>query len=179
MTWTELCTRSHGDILAWARDQPWSLAMAECQQDEGWHSEGDVWTHTNMVFHQLPLLEDWSGLTPHEETVLFVPFEGHRCTVTLMAGLPGTGKDAWLAANRPDLPFSFPLTTFEASSVSRRRLTRARSFRSPENDAGNTYDRAIPSRSMPLTSCGRPDAGGLISSPTTTPASRWFTSNRR
>ena len=34
----------------------------------------------------------------------YVPFEGHRCTVTLMSGLPGSGKDAWLAANRPDLP---------------------------------------------------------------------------
>ena len=34
----------------------------------------------------------------------YVPFEGHRCTVTLMSGLPGSGKDVWLAANRPSLP---------------------------------------------------------------------------
>jgi predicted kinase len=34
----------------------------------------------------------------------YVPFERYRCTVTLMSGLPGSGKDAWLAANRPDLP---------------------------------------------------------------------------
>src|SRR5262249_21510733 len=33
-----------------------------------------------------------------------VPFAAHRCTVTMMSGLPGSGKDAWLAANRPDLP---------------------------------------------------------------------------
>ena len=241
------------DILAWADDQPWARAMADCQQDEGWHSEGDVWTHTKMVCAQLPLLEEWSGLTPHEQTVLlftalfhdsgkpitsqvdpgtgritspkhalkaehlarsvlrdlgcdlttreeiarlvrfhgrpafllekpepdhevvslswlvsnkllylfaladtrgrktaemgrpeenlhlwklvaeengcfdqpypfandqarflfyrqerpnlhYVPFEGYRCTVTMMSGLPGSGKDAWLAANRPDLP---------------------------------------------------------------------------
>jgi hypothetical protein len=45
--------------------------MADCQQDEGWHSEGDVWTHTKMVCAQLPLLVDWSGLTRHEQTVLF------------------------------------------------------------------------------------------------------------
>jgi len=227
--------------------------MVECPQDEKWHSEGDVWTHTKMVCAQLPLLEDWGGLTAHERTVLFftalfhdagkpltsqvdpttgrisspkhalkaehlarsslreldcdlttreeisrlvrfhgrpafllekpepshevvslswllsnkllylfsiadtrgrktvemgrpeenlhfwrlvaeengcfdqpypfaneharflyyrqerpnlhyVPFEGHCCTVTLMSGLPGSGKDAWLAANRPELP---------------------------------------------------------------------------
>ena len=46
MTWKELCTLSPGDILAWADDQPWFRAMAECKQDEGWHSEGDVWTHS-------------------------------------------------------------------------------------------------------------------------------------
>jgi predicted kinase len=45
--------------------------MSQCQQDEGWHSEGDVWTHTKMVCAQLPLLEDWSSLTRDEQTVLF------------------------------------------------------------------------------------------------------------
>ena len=34
----------------------------------------------------------------------YVPFQAHRCTVTMMSGLPGSGKDAWLAANRKDLP---------------------------------------------------------------------------
>ena len=34
----------------------------------------------------------------------YVPFEDYRCTVTMMSGLPGSGKDTWLAANRPDLP---------------------------------------------------------------------------
>ena len=249
----DLCTLSQSDILTWAEDQPWARAMVECPQDEGWHSEGDVWIHTKLVCAQLPLLEDWDGLTPHEQSVLlftalfhdsgkpltsqvdpgtariispkhalkaehlarsilrhlgcdlttreeiarlvrfhgrpvfllekpepshevvslswlvsnkllylfcladtrgretgdmgrpeenlhlwklvaeengcfdqpypfandharflfyrqerpnlhYVPFEGHCCTVTLMSGLPGSGKDAWLAANRPSLP---------------------------------------------------------------------------
>ena len=30
--------------------------------------------------------------------------EDYRCTVTMMSGLPGRGKDTWLAANCPDLP---------------------------------------------------------------------------
>ncbi len=34
----------------------------------------------------------------------YVPREDYRCTVTLMAGLPGAGKDTWLAAHRPGLP---------------------------------------------------------------------------
>jgi predicted kinase len=36
--------------------------------------------------------------------LLFVPHEEYRCTVTMMSGLPGSGKDTWLAKNRPDLP---------------------------------------------------------------------------
>ena len=272
MTWKELCSSSRSDILAWAEDQPWCRAMAECQQDEGWHSEGDVWTHTKMVCAQLPLLGDWTDLTSHEQTVLlftalfhdsgkpltskvdpgtkrltspkhalraehiarsnlrnlgceltireeiarlvrfhgrpafllekpepnhevvslswllsnrllylfaladtqgrktvemsrpeenlhlwklvaeengcfdqpypfandharflfyrqerpnlhYIPFEGHRCTVTLMSGLPGSGKDAWLAASRRTFP-SFRSTNFEVNSTSRQPMTR-------------------------------------------------------
>jgi predicted kinase len=253
MNWAELSRAALPEILAWADDQPWCQAMADCRQDAGWHSEGDVWTHTKMVCAQLPRLDEWPGLTPHERTVLlftalfhdsakpmtsqvdadtgritspkhavkgehlarsvlrdlecdlttreevarlvrfhgrpafllekaepnhevislswlvsnkllylfaladsrgrttaemgrpeedvylwrlvaeecgcldrpypfandharflfyrqarpnphYVPFAAHRCTVTMMSGLPGSGKDAWLAANRPDLP---------------------------------------------------------------------------
>ena len=31
----------------------------------------------------------------------YVPHEDYRCTVTMMSGLPGSGKDTWLAAHRP------------------------------------------------------------------------------
>jgi putative nucleotidyltransferase with HDIG domain len=34
----------------------------------------------------------------------YTPHENYRCTATLMSGLPGAGKDTWLARNRPDLP---------------------------------------------------------------------------
>ncbi|QEL13411.1 AAA family ATPase [Limnoglobus roseus] len=34
----------------------------------------------------------------------YTPREDYRCRATLVTGLPGTGKDTWLAANRPDLP---------------------------------------------------------------------------
>ena len=34
----------------------------------------------------------------------FTPHEEYRCTVTMMSGLPGSGKDTWLARHRPTLP---------------------------------------------------------------------------
>ncbi len=34
----------------------------------------------------------------------YTPHEDYRCTVTLMSGLPGAGKDTWLAQHRPGLP---------------------------------------------------------------------------
>jgi predicted kinase len=70
MTWNELSKSSLDEILAWASDQPWARAMADCQQDAGWHSEGDVWTHTKLVCAQLPQLDEWSVLTPEQQTVL-------------------------------------------------------------------------------------------------------------
>jgi predicted kinase len=70
MNWDELSRASLDDVVAWAGDQPWGRAMADCRQDAGWHSEGDVWTHTRMVCARLPQLDDWAELTPHERTVL-------------------------------------------------------------------------------------------------------------
>ena len=70
MTWESLSTASLDDILAWCNDQPWCRAMADCQQDATWHAEGDVWTHTKMVCHQLPQLDEWSSLEPQEQLVL-------------------------------------------------------------------------------------------------------------
>ena len=34
----------------------------------------------------------------------YVPHEDFSCTVTLMSGLPGSGKDTWLSRNRAELP---------------------------------------------------------------------------
>jgi len=34
----------------------------------------------------------------------YTPHEDYRCTVTLMSGLPGAGKDTWLARHHPGLP---------------------------------------------------------------------------
>jgi predicted kinase len=70
MNWKELNGESLDGILAWAEDQPWCRAMAECAQDARWHSEGDVWTHTKLVCAQLPQLDEWRSLSSDDHTVL-------------------------------------------------------------------------------------------------------------
>jgi predicted kinase len=39
-----------------------------------------------------------------ERNLHYVPYEDFRCTVTMMSGLPGSGKDTWLAAHRGETP---------------------------------------------------------------------------
>lgn len=70
MTWDELAALDVEPVLAWASEQPWTRAMADCQQDAGWHAEGDVWTHTCMVCRQLPRLDEWRALCQHDRTAL-------------------------------------------------------------------------------------------------------------
>ncbi len=93
MTWNDLSQASLDDILAWAHDQPWCRAMADCQQDSGWHSEGDVWTHTKMVCAQLPKLAEWPNLTRHDRTVLIFTALFHDSAKPLTSKIdPTTGR---------------------------------------------------------------------------------------
>ena len=39
-----------------------------------------------------------------EPNLHYVPHEDFACTVTMLSGLPGSGKDPWLSRNRADLP---------------------------------------------------------------------------
>jgi len=93
MNWEELKQASLDDTVLWAADQPWSRAMADCGQDAGWHSEGDVWTHTKMVCAQLPQLDDWQALTQHERTVLLFTALFHDSGKPLTSRVdPETGR---------------------------------------------------------------------------------------
>jgi predicted kinase len=93
MNWDELSQASPEQILTWAADQPWCRAMAECQQDAGWHSEGDVWTHTQMVCAELARLEEWPALTPRERTVLLFTALFHDAGKPLTSRIdPETGR---------------------------------------------------------------------------------------
>lgn len=93
MNWTELSAASLNEIMAWAEGQPWCRAMADCQQDAGWHSEGDVWTHTQMVCHQLPQLAEWEWLLAHEKLVMTFTALFHDSGKPLTSQLdPETGR---------------------------------------------------------------------------------------
>lgn len=70
MNWQTLQNESISSVITWAESQPWCEAMSKCEQDAQWHAEGDVWTHTQLVLHELQELDDWPYLTPHEQTVL-------------------------------------------------------------------------------------------------------------
>lgn len=41
-------------------------------QDPRYHAEGDVWTHTQMVVHELLALPEYLQASPHDRTVLFL-----------------------------------------------------------------------------------------------------------
>ncbi len=58
------------DILRWAGTQPWAEPMRRCQQDAQWHAEGDVWTHTGMVFDQATQVEGYAELDRVEQVCL-------------------------------------------------------------------------------------------------------------
>lgn len=69
----------------------WKLAADECQcYDRPYAFIND---HARFLFYRDQL-----------SSLHYTPHEDYRCTVTLMSGLPGAGKDTWLARHRPTLP---------------------------------------------------------------------------
>lgn len=93
MRWNELQHASLDDVLAWAEPQLWCRAMADCHQDAQWHSEGDVWTHTQMVCRQLIQLDEWPSLTAHERTLLLFTGLFHDAAKPLTSQIdPDTGR---------------------------------------------------------------------------------------
>jgi putative nucleotidyltransferase with HDIG domain len=51
---------------------PWLQALAEVPQDEIFHAEGDVLTHTRMVVTALMELTQWRNLSSEERSLLFL-----------------------------------------------------------------------------------------------------------
>ena len=60
--WSDITRATNAQILAGAEAQPWARAMTTCRQDAQWHAEGDVWTHTRMIYAELERLADWPSL---------------------------------------------------------------------------------------------------------------------
>lgn len=70
MRWRELKAASDPEILAWASIQDWARAMANCQQEKEWHAEGDVWTHTTMVWREVLALPEWPTYSRSDQLIL-------------------------------------------------------------------------------------------------------------
>ncbi|MEQ1903183.1 MAG: HD domain-containing protein, partial [Pirellulaceae bacterium] len=93
MNWQALKQASLDNIFAWAESRAWCRAMSECAQDNRWHSEGDVWTHTKMVCQQLDRLSEWKTLDSDERTVLTLTALFHDAAKPLTSKSDGeTGR---------------------------------------------------------------------------------------
>ena len=46
----------------------------------------------------------------NDSDLFYVPYEDFRCTVTMMCGLPGSGKDTWVSRIKPD---GFPVVSLD------------------------------------------------------------------
>lgn len=93
MNWNQLQSASIDEVIDWAARQPWCEAMRACDQDTKWHHEGDVWTHTQMVLQELPQLEPWNDLSPHDQTVLIFTALLHDVAKPLTSQVdPATGN---------------------------------------------------------------------------------------
>ncbi len=79
-TWHDLLAKPEPDsILAWAMDFPWAKAMEDCPQEEEWHAEGDVWTHSCLVVAECARLAEWPSLAPHQRLTLLLAALLHDC----------------------------------------------------------------------------------------------------
>jgi predicted kinase len=70
--WQELVSGDDDAILAWAAEQSWAGPMRLCPQDALWHPEGDVWTHTEMVFGEVRRLEGYGAVSRREQVALLL-----------------------------------------------------------------------------------------------------------
>ena len=71
--------------------QLWKMVAEENECfDQPWHFIND---QARFRFFRQP-----------EPDLHYVPHENYRCTVTMMSGLPGSGKDTWLSRHHHDLP---------------------------------------------------------------------------
>jgi len=68
--WDGFVRAGEEELLDWASEQPWAVAMRQCPQDAEWHAEGDVWTHTVLVFREVLQLPEYGALSSTERALL-------------------------------------------------------------------------------------------------------------
>lgn len=91
--WRILEALSLDALLGWAATQPWASAMRDCAQDPQWHAEGDVWTHTLRVCHELEGVEGWHQLSAdHQSAIRFAAIFHDSAKPLTMAFDPIAGR---------------------------------------------------------------------------------------
>src|SRR5262245_41241568 len=103
LTWPDIEHATNAQIITWAEVQPWAREMSRSQQDAHWHSEGNVWTHTQMVSTELERLADWPGLDRATQlkllfTALFHDAGKPRTTIVDSDGRTRSPKHALVGA---------------------------------------------------------------------------------
>ncbi len=71
-SWADMLRADDAAIFDWAARQPWAGPMRTCMQDAQWHAEGDVWTHTGMVYEQVTRLAEYPDLSRQEQIMLLL-----------------------------------------------------------------------------------------------------------
>ncbi|EEF62194.1 AAA family ATPase [Pedosphaera parvula] len=78
-TWRDIINATNAQIITWAEKQSWAAAMAACGQDSKWHAEGDVWTHTKMVWDEVAKLAEYRALDRLSQLKLLFTALLHDC----------------------------------------------------------------------------------------------------
>lgn len=61
-------------VTPWSQieaESPWIAPLANCAQDEAFHAEGDVWTHTRAVCDALTCLPEWRAMSDMGRAITF------------------------------------------------------------------------------------------------------------
>lgn len=91
--WEEVIAASDAEIMAWAERQPWADQMRRCGQDAEWHAEGDVWTHTKMVWEEVGRLDGFAELSAAARRQLRFTALWHDCGKPATTAIdPETGR---------------------------------------------------------------------------------------
>jgi putative nucleotidyltransferase with HDIG domain len=104
--------------LSWLTNQPLlylfaladtrgRLSREQSRPEENLHFYQGVAEENNCFGQPYPFANDQARFLFFRDSLsslYYTPQEDYRCTVTLLSGLPGSGKDRWLAQNREGLP---------------------------------------------------------------------------
>ena len=88
-------------------DKRGRVSDSQSRPEENLHCWKLIAEENNCFEQRYPFVSDLHRLVwldSEQPNLDYVPYEDFRCNVTMMAGLPGSGKDTWIGTNCPQLP---------------------------------------------------------------------------